>query len=157
MNKFGLCILLVGSVAYSARPALAQDLVQVELDEFWSGVVSSVVNWDIDAQKATYHPDAISVRGDDAAYETKLMSQVYAEVSDSSPPSNPGLEFRFLSRVHDVNTAHEVGLYRFWSDEVEEFFGTVDSYLVKVDGQWKILVEIQRGEGLPRAKWDALE
>ena len=160
LSKVSCFLLVLGSVAVGARPAQAQeDPVQVELDEFWAGVVSSVVNWNLDAQKATYHPDAIAVFGDSASYETKLMTQAFAEVEASSsfPAIERGLEFRFSSRVHDANTAHEVGLYRFWSEEQEEFIGTVDSYLVKVDGRWMILVEIQRGHDISRAEWDALE
>ena len=44
-------------------PAPAQtESTVAELDEFWRGVSRSVTEWSIDAQKATYHPDAISVQ-----------------------------------------------------------------------------------------------
>ena len=143
-----------------ARPAIAQDAtVRAELDAFWTEVVRSVVEWDVDAQKATYHPDAISVKGDSVSYATRLMTAVFAEVEPearANSPKNPGLEFRWSSRVHDATTAHEVGLYRFSADGREVFYGGVDSYLVKKDGRWMIVVEIQRREGLSKSEWDSL-
>jgi hypothetical protein len=74
----------------------------------------------------------------------------------NNPPVNPGLEFRFSSRVHDASTAHEVGLYHFWAEGRAHFYGTVDSYLVKKDGRWMILVEIQRGPEATEAEWNVL-
>ncbi len=132
--------------------------IQAELDAFWSEVVLSVEDWDVSAQQATYHPDAIAVSGDSVSYRMRLMAEVYAEVAGTSKtPSNARLAFRFSSRVHDSNTAHEVGVYRFSADGQGRFYGGLDSYLVRKDGKWLILVEIQRREGLSEAEWDALE
>jgi len=131
--------------------------IQAELDAFWSEVVLSVEDWDVSAQRATYHPDAIAVSGDSVSYRTRLMAELFAEVvGTSQTPSNPRLAFRFSARVHDLNTAHEVGVYRFSADGQEPFYGGLDSYLIRKGGQWLILVEIQRREGLSEAEWDAL-
>lgn len=143
-----------------ARPAVAQDdSVRTELDAFWTEVVRSVVEWDVDAQKATYHPDAVSVTGDSISYSTRSMAAAFAEAAPeavANPPRNPGLEFRWSSRVHDATTAHEVGLYHFSAEGRSDFYGGVESYLVKKDGRWMILVEIQRREGVSKSEWDAL-
>lgn len=148
---------LVG-LAFGASGALAQErTIEAELDAFWADVVGSVENWDLNAQQATYHPDAVSVSGDEESYATRLMSDVFPEVENTStPPSNPRLAFRFSSRIHDANTAHELGLYRYTADGREPFIGAVDSYLVRKDGRWMILLEIQRREGLSEAEWNAL-
>lgn len=37
----------------------------------------------------------------------------------------------------------------------EYAYGLLDSYLVKKDGRWMILVEIQRWD-MTKSKWDAL-
>ena len=154
------CLGLVVIALGWARPAMAQDdAVQAELDAFWAEVVRTVVEWDFEGQQATYHPDAISVMGDSVSYTTRLMSAVFAEAESearTNPPSNPGLAFRWSSRVHDETTAHEVGLYRFSADGREDFYGGAESYLVKKDGRWTIMVEIQRGEGVSKSEWDAL-
>lgn len=152
-----LMSLALSGLALGALPAVAQDPIEAELDAFWEAVVNSVENWNIDAQEATYHPDAISVTDHEASYRTRLMVDVFAEVRDSaSVPPEATLAFRFSSRVHDETTAHEVGIYRFQRAGEEPFYGGVDSYLVKKDGRWLILLEIMRREGLAQAEWDAL-
>ncbi|MEX0599219.1 MAG: hypothetical protein WD205_01170 [Rhodothermales bacterium] len=147
---------LIG-LAFGAPPAASQDPIEAELDAFWATVVSSVENWDIDAQVATYHPDAISVRGDESSYGTRLIADGFAEVRDSASVSiDATFAVRFSLRVHDQTTAHEVGIYRFHAEGQEPFYGGIESYLVKKDGRWLILVEIMRREGLSQAAWDAL-
>lgn len=150
------------SLLASAQPAAGQtDSVVAELDAFWATVSKSVTQWSVAAQKATYHPDAVGVYGTAASYSTRLVwADFAARAADSATannaPRNPGLEFRFSSRVHDANTAHEVGLYHYWADGEEHYYGTVGSYLVKKDGQWLILVEIQFKPAVTKADWDAL-
>jgi hypothetical protein len=147
---------LIG-LALVAAPSAAQDPIEAELDAFWEVVVSSVENWDIDAQKATYHPDAISVTDHEASYRTRRIADLFAEARDAtSVPPDATVAFRFSSRVHDEATAHEVGVYRFHQAGEEPFYGGVDSYLVKKDGRWLILLEIMRREGLAQAEWDEL-
>ena len=154
------CLCVVALALGWARPAIAQDeTVQAELDAFWAEVVRTVVEWDFEGQQATYHPDAISVMGDSVSYTTRPMAAVFAEAESdarTNPPRNPGLEFRWSSRVHDATTAHEVGLYRSSAEGREDFYGGAESYLVKKDGQWTIIVEIQRREGVSKSEWDSL-
>ena len=155
MTRFASLALL--SLAFGAPPAASQDPIEAELDAFWATVVASVEDWDIDAQEATYHPDAFSLRDHEGSYRTRLMTDAFAEArASASGPPDATLAFRFSSRVHDETTAHEVGLYRFHQAGAEPFYGGVDSYLVKKDGRWLILVEIMRREGLAQAEWDAL-
>ncbi|MCL4215360.1 MAG: hypothetical protein KJZ74_15770 [Gemmatimonadales bacterium] len=137
------------------------DPVTAELDAFWAGVVRSVTDWSIPAQKATYHPDAVGVTGTRSSYKTyHLWSEFAAKEADpaemSAPPKSRILEFRFSSRVHDATTAHEVGLYHYWEEGQDHYYGTVDSYLVRKDGLWRILVEIQLELAMTEADWNAL-
>lgn len=138
------------------------DSVTVELDTFWAGVARSVTEWSIPAQKATYHPDAIGVKGTAGSDSTYLIWALYAaqeadSASRSAPQKQRVLEFRFSSRVHDGNTAHEVGLYHFWAEGRPHYYGTVDSYLVKKDGRWLILLERQLLPAATKVDWDALQ
>lgn len=154
--------LLLAGVLAGAQPAMAQaDAVTAELDTFWAGVVRSVTEWSIPAQKATYHPDAVGVTGTTSSYKTyRIWADFAAKEAASGSQDAPGkrrvLEFRFSSRVHDATTAHEVGLYHYWEDGAEHYYGKVDSYLVKKDGHWRILVEIQYEPAVAKADWDAL-
>jgi len=159
-GKFALGLAVCGLFVFWSPALSAQDGSTVsELDAFWKKVSSSVANWSLEAQRATYHPDAIAVSGDAKTYRTSLLRLFYdslAAVPSSNTSPNLNVEFRFSSRVHDAHTAHEVGVYRVWSVGRADFFGAVDSYLVKKNGEWVILVEIQREQGLPRSAWDAL-
>lgn len=143
-------------------PAIAQtESTVAELDAFWAGVVKSVVEWSLPAQKATYHPDAVGAYGTAASYTTSSIWAGFAkrEADTSAVEARDRrriLEFRFSSRVHDTSTAREVGLYHFWAEGGEHYYGTVDSYLVKKDGRWLILVEIQLEPPVTKADWDAL-
>jgi hypothetical protein len=143
-------------------PAIAQtESIVAELDAFWAGVVKSVVEWSLPAQKATYHPDAVGMYGTADSYTTSSIWAGFAKrEADTSAVEALDrrriLEFRFSSRVHDASTAHEVGLYHFWAEGREHYYGTVDSYLVKKDGRWLILVEIQLEPPMTKADWDAL-
>ena len=161
-NPRATVLMLLACVLVGVQQAMAQaDSVTAELDAFWASVVRSVVDWSLPAQKATYHPDAIGVSGTAASYTTGSIWAEYAKrEADSSAVEAPNrrriLEFRFSLRVHDASTAHEVGLYHFWAEGGEHYYGTVDSYLVKKDGQWRILVEIQFEPAVTKAAWDAL-
>lgn len=149
-------------VLTEAQPVRAQtDPVAAELDAFWAGVVRSVTVWSPPAQKATYHPDAVGVYGTADAYTTSnIWADFAARAADTSATGASNrrriLEFRFSSRVHDAHTAHEVGLYHFWEEGRDHYYGTVDSYLAKKDGRWVILVEIQFEPPVTKADWDAL-
>ncbi len=150
----------LGCLFAGAQPAMGQtDSVAVELDAFWAGVSKSVMEWSLAAQKATYHPDAVGVSGTAASHTTSLIWAGFAAReadAGNHVPRHPGLEFRFSSRVHDANAAHEVGLYHYWAEGQEHYYGTVDSYLVRKDGRSLILVEIQLGPAATKAAWDAL-
>lgn len=154
-------MLVVGVLAGAQSARAQQDPVIAELDAFWVGVVQSVVDWSIPAQQATYHPDAVGVKGTVGADTTYLLADDFARriaesTTESGPPIRRVLEFRWSSRVHDAQTAHEVGLYHYWAEGRPHYYGTVDSYLVKRDGQWLILVEIQHEPGVTEADWNAL-
>ena len=161
IRRVALAAALLGGLI-SPRPAAAQhDSIVAELDAFWAGVVKSVVEWSLPAQKATYHSDAVGVYGTAAEYTTSnVWAGFAAREADTSATEAPNrqriLEFRFSSRVHDASTAHEVGLYHFWAEGRDHYYGTVDSYLVKKDGRWLILVEVQFEPPVSKADWDAL-
>ncbi|MDX1389604.1 MAG: hypothetical protein R3344_10470 [Acidobacteriota bacterium] len=143
--------------------------VEAELDAFWAEVSRTVAEGDHEAMVATYHPDAVHVGRlpDDAtAYRINLLAGSPTRERAAAATAEvraglraPGVEFRFATRVNDENTAHEMGLYHFWStrpgEDRVDAYGVVDSYLVKKDGRWMILVQIQRF-GAIEAEWDRL-
>ncbi len=152
---------LVLVLALTAPAAAQTDSIIAELDAFWAEVSRTVAEGDDVGVKATYHPDAVWVRGDPAQISAMPRSEEGSAGSARTRAGEqaPGVAFRFSSRLHDSTTAHEVGMVHFWNDVGDEprrhNYGLLDSYLVKKDGRWMILVEIQRWN-LPEADWQAL-
>lgn len=148
-----------------APPLAAQnDPVLAELDAFWAEVARTVAEGDFEGMVATYHPDGVWVSAVASRPATRALRGMTAEAAEGAARTRAGeqaprVEFRFSSRVHDSTTAHEVGMVRYTNARggvvVEEVYGLVDSYLVKKDGRWMILVEIQRWD-MTKAEWDAL-
>jgi ketosteroid isomerase-like protein len=163
MRRINHCLLAVSLLV--ASPLAGQDdPVIAELDAFWAEVARTVAEGDFEGMVATYHPDGVWVSAVPSRPATRALRGMTAEAAEVAARTRAGeqaprVEFRFSSRVHDSTTAHEVGMVRFTSTRggvvVEDVYGLVDSYLVKKDGRWMILVEIQRWD-MTRAEWDAL-
>jgi hypothetical protein len=154
-----LAVLPVGDLAAQVDP------IEAELDAFWAEVSRTVAEGDLEGMRATYHPDAIHVPWDSTSYTIQPISKAGDNLPESTARTRAGLqqpnvEFRFTSRIHDETTAHEVGMVHFWrtlsNGERTDAYGLVDSYLVKKEGRWMILVEIQRWN-FTEAEWDALD
>jgi ketosteroid isomerase-like protein len=163
MRRINHCLLAVSLLV--ASPLAGQDdPVIAELDAFWAEVARTVAEGDFEGMVATYHPDGVWVSAVPSRPATRALRGMTAEAAEVAARTRAGeqaprVEFRYSSRVHDSTTAHEVGMVRFTSTRggvvVEDVYGLVDSYLVKKDGRWMILVEIQRWD-MTKAEWDAL-
>jgi hypothetical protein len=136
----------------------------VSLDAFWAEVARTVAEGDFQGMVATYHPDDVWVSALASKPATHAQRAMTAQAAEGAARTrareqSPRVEFRFSSRVHDSATAHEVGMVRFTNTRggvlVEDVYGLVDSYLVKKNGRWMILVEIQRWD-MTKPEWDAL-
>jgi len=163
-TRRGYRCLLAASLLVAAPLAAQDDPVTAELDAFWAEVSRTVAEGDFEGMVATYHPDGVWVSAVASRPATRALRGMTAEAAEGAARTRAGeqaprVEFRFSSRVHDSTTAHEVGMVRFSSTRggvvAEDVYGLVDSYLVKKDGRWMILVEIQRWD-MTKAEWDAL-
>lgn len=163
MRRVYRCMLATSLLV--AGPLAAQDdPILAELDAFWAEVARTVAEGDFEGMRATYHPDGVWVSAVPLKPATRALSGMTAEAAEGTARTRAGeqaprVEFRFSSRVHDSTTAHEVGMVRYTNTRggvrVEDAYGLMDSYLVKKDGRWMILLEIQRWD-MTRAGWDAL-
>ena len=159
-----LAVLASGLLALPAGADQAADPVLTELDAYWAEVSRTVAEGDFEGMRATYHPDAIWVTGDANSYRTVLMTEPLKQVAIDTAATRegvmrPNVEFRFSERVHDADTAREVGISHYWVTRTgqprQDVYGHFDTYLVKKSGRWMALVEIQRGDAT-KADWDAL-
>ena len=134
-----LCVLAMGVAAPSA--VQGQD-IRSELDALWERVVQSVRTGDPDLYLSTYHPDAIFVsarRGISRTVVADVEANRDAWRATAEGRADRDLEFRFTRRIHDGNSAHETGLFRYTSVEGgTRSVATIHftAALVKVDGEW---------------------
>jgi hypothetical protein len=68
------------------------------------------------------------------------------------------VEFRFTTRLHDAETAHETGIFRYSSTPQgqSETVGLIhfEALLVRKDGAWLTLMEYQK-EPATAEEWEA--
>ncbi len=128
----------------------AQDLV-AELDEYWLRVSQAVKAGDLEAYRATCHPDGVLVSGKSA--KSELLSQSLVRWGKEFADTKAGkmkarVEFRFSKRIRGKDTAHETGIFLYSSQrEGEEWkrdYVHFEALLIKRKGKWKILMEFQK-------------
>ena len=128
----------------------AQDLA-VELDEYWARVSKAVKTGDLEAYRATCHPDGVLVSGKSA--KSELLSQALVRWGKEFADTKAGkmkarVEFRFSKRIRGKDTAHETGIFLYSSQRVgqewKRDYVHFEALLVKKKGKWKILMEFQK-------------
>jgi hypothetical protein len=164
MNR--VCLILALAFLLNPKLALASDAKQAQVterDAFWAEISRSVRDGDFEAYSATCHPDGVLVSG------TKQLSSPLSEalarwkkefVATKAGEMKAGVEFRFSQRVGDETTAHETGIFLYFSITADgkrsaEYIH-FEELLVKKDGHWKTLMEYQKSKASQR-EWDALE
>ena len=135
-----------------------------DIDTFWDEATRTVATGDFTAYSALYHPDAVVVDAVAEKNETKPISEAlsqwkagFDETATKSRQSS--VAFRFSRRLHDAETAHETGIFRYISSSSTEAEKTMhvkfESLMVKKDAKWMWLMEYQR-EMATREEWDSL-
>ena len=139
----------------------AQDLV-AELDEYWLRVSQAVKTGDLEAYRATCHPDGVLVSGKNE--KSELLSQALIRWGKEFADTKTGkmkarVEFRFSKRIIGKDTAHETGIFLYSSQRVGEEWKRdyvhFEALLVKKKGKWKILMEFQKSLAT-EAEWSEL-
>ena len=139
----------------------AQDLA-AELDEYWLRVSQAVKTGDLEAYRATCHPDGVLVSGKNA--KSELLSQALIRWSKEFADTKTGkmkarVEFRFSKRIIGKDTAHDTGIFLYSSERVgkkwKRDYVHFEALLVKKNGKWKILMELQKSLAT-EAEWSAL-
>ena len=137
-----------------------------ELDAYWAEMARTLNEGDHEGMIKLYHPDAIWEGGDGDSLRISLERGPLLAFKSFLDEIKAGKrhargEFRFSSRIHDDNAAHEIGMIHSFSGEsggepTHGYF-KLDSYLVKKDGAWVMLIENQTNQVLSEADWNALE
>ncbi len=150
-----LLFLVLGTILH------AQDLA-AELDEYWLRVSQAVKAGDLEAYRATCHPDGVLVSGKNA--KSELLSQALIRWGKEFADTKAGkmkarVEFRFSKRIIGKDTAHETGIFLYSSQRVGEEWKRdyvhFEALLVKKNGKWKILMEFQKSPAT-EDEWSSL-
>lgn len=160
-------LLVVLLTAAGVGTAHAQaDAVAAQIDEYWTEVARTVAEGDLEGYWANFHPDAVGVgRDTSGTLRTRLIAEQYERSIAGTAEVRAGrvwrrIEFRLASRLHDSATAHVVGLSHFRrtaeGDPPVDRYDGVDSYLVRRNGRWVMLLNFQAGPAT-KAEWDALD
>ena len=140
---------------------LAGDTVG-ELDEYWKRVSNAVRTGNLEAYRATCHPDGVLISG--KAKKSELLSQALIRWGKEFADTRAGkmqadVKFRFSERIAGKDTAHERGIFLYSSkkkgEEWKKDYVHFEALLVKKNGEWKILMEFQKSSATPK-EWESL-
>ena len=116
---------------------------------------------DYDGYAAGHHPDAVLVSlASGTSYPIARALAGWKQGIDDTRAgrTSAGVEFRFTRRLSDGTTAHETGMFRYFSRaaEAEPEVATVHSeaLLVKKEGAWEMVMEFQKDDAT-EAEWEA--
>ena len=115
IDRLFRCLLLLGFSPFLH----GQDLTR-ELDEYWARVSSAVKTGNLEAYRATCHPDGILVSGKGG--KSELLSEALVRWGKEFADTKAGkmkaqVEFRFSDRKMGKNTVHETGVFLYSSQK----------------------------------------
>jgi hypothetical protein len=122
-----------------------------QLDKFWSEVQAAVQTGDYDRYKATCHPSGVLVSGaKKASYPLSkaLAGWKQGFLDTKSGKMKASVEFRFSQRLGDETTAHETGIFHYWTVDAN---GNRDDHCVHFEAllvkekRWQTMMEYQKG------------
>ena len=134
-----------------------------EIDAFWGTMSKTVAEGDFAGYSSLYHDDAILVSGfSDNSYPIADALAGWKQGFDDTKAGKmkAGVEFRFDQRLHGETTAHDSGIFRYWSqnegEEVQIFIAKFEGLLVKKSGEWKMMMEYQISQATEE-EWESLK
>ena len=151
-----LPILLIVSIISLQNP-------EPEVDAFWAKMSKTVAEGDFEGYSALYHEDAILVSGfSENSYPIANALSGWKKGFDDTKAGEmkAGVEFRFSQRLLSETTAHDTGIFRYWSQneggEPQVFIAHFEGLLVKKEGKWLLMMEYQISQATEE-EWEALK
>ena len=138
----------------------ADDNVINEIDKAWNKIIITINDGDFRSFKSSYHRDAILVNGIlDKCYPIKKAfdgwKQGFIDTKEGILDAN--LELKFSRRVFDSFTAHEIGIFHYYT--IDNKGKQTDSYVhfeslwLKKQNKWFMLMENQVSR-TNKEEWD---
>jgi hypothetical protein len=121
-----------------------------------------VQNGDYERYRATCHPSGVIVLGTEKASHplSKALDRWKQGFLDTKAGKmKAGVEFKFSQRLRDETTAHETGIFHYWTVEANgkrtDAYVAFESLLVKKNG-WQTLMEYQKSAAT-QMEWESLK
>ena len=143
--------------------ALADDKTIAELDATWTEMSRIVAEGDFHGLQAAYHPDAIFVSG--SVKTSYSIDKAFIRWQQGFADTKAGkiiaqVDFRLSERLHDQNTAHETGMYHYFSIDKagkrNDYYVQLTALFVKKSDKWLMMMEFQKSAST-KAEWDLLQ
>ncbi|WP_223032990.1 nuclear transport factor 2 family protein [Hanstruepera marina] len=136
-----------------------------ELDKYWEALSKTVSDGDFEGYGAAYHPDAVVIFATGPNKTSVPLAKALAGwkqgFDDTKAGKNKaGVTFRLSQRIGDDTTAHETGIFNYWTsdangDNKQEIAVHFEMLLVKKDGKWLGVMEYQK-DPATEEEWEAL-
>jgi ketosteroid isomerase-like protein len=144
-----LAVVALAALALTG-PAPARAQVTSELDAYWSEISRTVADGDFEGYANLYHPDAVLVLDGSGTHPIAVALAGWKQGFDDTRAgrAKAGVTFRFTERLHDETTAHETGIFRYTLRSAEQDAVALvhfSALLVKKNGEWRMVMERQKG------------
>ena len=155
MRKFLIIIIII-----SSQLIYSEDNVLGEIDRAWDKIKDTITKGDFRSLKSSYHRDAILVNGTSKkcyAIKTALdgWKQGFDDTKAGSMDAN--LELKFSQRIFDSSTAHETGIFHYYTINKEgkqtDSYVYFESLWIKKQRKWFMLMENQKSK-TNKEEWD---
>ena len=147
-------------ILMSIQCIYAEDKVIDEIDIAWSKLKNTISIGDFRSFKSAYHRDAILVNGiSNKCYPIKKAFDGWKQgfMDTKAGLLDANLELKFSRRVFDISTAHETGIFHYYTiDEQGKQTHTYvhfESLWIKKQNKWFMLMENQVSTA-DKVEWD---
>lgn len=131
-----------------------------EIDGAWDKIKNNIISGDFRSFKSSYHRDAILVNGiTKKCYPIKKAFDGWRQgfIDTKAGILDANLELKFSQRVFDKYTAHEIGIFHYYT--IDKKGKKIDSYVhfeslwIKKQNKWFMLMENQVSK-TNKQEWD---
>ena len=155
MRKFFVIITII-SIQYM----YAGDKILDEIDIAWGKIKNTISSGDFRSFKSLYHRDAVLVNGiSNKCYPIKKAFDGWKNgfLDTKAGILDANLELKFTRRVFDSSTAHEIGIFHYYTINKEgkqtDSYVHFESLWIKKQHKWFMLMENQISR-TDKEEWD---
>ena len=139
----------------------AEDKVIDEIDTAWNKLKKTISSGDFRSFKSAYHRDAVLVNGiSNKCYPIKKAFSGWKQgfMDTKAGVLDANLELKFSRRIFDSSTAHEVGIFHYYTIDKDgkqtDAYVHFESLWIKKHSRWVMMMENQISR-TNKEEWDS--